>query len=256
MAIKKKTTLVIDHEAEEKAKQQAMEQELASVRPTKPAEKVKDTSVETNKTELKKVKKWTIRSVVTVMVVCAVIGLVVWSVLKKRQDDKKAAEEALRRKEIATAIEKTNQAIGGELDIKRCNGAGDDFGQRVCHAELRLKKVNDVLNSDDSKKLPNDKINELLQSKIRNTLEAELGAKDIVAKLDKLVEEAKKHNADYITFQDLAVEYVKYDRAKAIELFKIAKQKHQDAIAKDPTSDLDVYEFPTNEEELDAVFKK
>ena len=45
MAIKKKTTLVIDHEAEEKAKQQAMEQELASVRPTKPAEKVKDTSV-------------------------------------------------------------------------------------------------------------------------------------------------------------------------------------------------------------------
>lgn len=257
MAIKKKTTLVIDHEAEEKAKQQAMERELAGEQPIKPAEIIKDNSVETNKTELKKIKSWSARSVMIVVVVCAVIGLIVWSVLKKSYDDKKSAEEAERKKAEAVAVEKANQAVAGELnksDAERCQEAVDDYAQQICNAESRLKMIDEALSSEDSKKLPNDKRQELIQSKISNTLILEKGSSDMVAKLDKLSEELKKYNAGYIAYQTLAIEYVSFDRAKAIEAFKIAKQKHAEAIAADPTSDLDVYNFPTNEEELKIIY--
>ena len=65
--LKKKTTVVIDHQAEERAKQQAMQAELDALKPKpKTIDKPQDHSVETNRSSLNKVKKRTFDSDISV----------------------------------------------------------------------------------------------------------------------------------------------------------------------------------------------
>ena len=96
--LKKKTTVVIDHQAEERAKQQAMQAELDALKPKpKTTDKPQDHSVETNRSSLNKVKKRTLKTIGLVVLGCAVISLVVWAVLHKNYLDKLEKERTVKK---------------------------------------------------------------------------------------------------------------------------------------------------------------
>lgn len=255
MAMNKKTTLVIDHEAEQKAKQQAMERELAGDQPAKKTEIIKDNSVETNKSELKKIKSWTAKSVLIVAGVCALIGLIVWSVLYKTHLDKKAAEEAKRKKAEAVAVEKAEKLMTpGELDDKDCDAKKDADAIKACKDKKQVDLINNLIN-DKNNNLPNEKASRLFETKIQIILNNSEPA-NRRSELNKLFEELKKHNADHRAFATLGGAYIRYDKKQAIEAYKIAKQKYNEAAKQKDFLDLDVYAYPENEEELNYLLRQ
>lgn len=254
MAINKKTTLVIDHEAEEKAKQQAMERELAGNQPAKKTEIIKDNSVETNKSELKKIKSWTAKSVLIVVGICALIGLIVWSVLYKTHLDKKAAEEAERKKAEAVAVEKAKKAIDGKLSdnasgVCQAKAAGSEKIERECVYKERIDLMEKVI-AESADTLPEPNKSELLREKLRLSILIAKNEDQIIILLDKAYNEFKKHDVNYEAFADLGGYYATRNERRALEAYKIAKQKHTKVIEADPLKDLDVHNFPETREQL------
>lgn len=255
MLFKSKKTLVIDPDAEQKAKTAAMQTELDELKPKSKKAELKDNSVETNRTGLKKIKTRTAKFVIGVVATCLVIGLIVWSVLYKNYLDKKAAEEAARKEAEAAAVEKANKAFDRTLTAEeniQCGTTDEDTSSsaEICRSELQLKEVSQVL-SDSHAVLPEDEKNNLFMTKITLVREIYSIVPDqYLEELKKLKDEVIQYDANYYICQHLAEHFVYLDSKIALELFKRGLDKRQALIAADPEVILDPGLYPTTEEEL------
>lgn len=259
MAMNKKTTLVIDHEAEQKAKQQAMERELAGDQHAKKTEIIKDNSVETNKSELKKIKSWTAKSVLIVVGICALIGLIVWSVLYKAHLDKKAAEEAKRKKAEAVAVEKSRKVLSGELTDKEKEQCGLKDGVYInsaqyCSSKLQYEKLNSFL-KDSIKNLPDEEKNSLFRKKLHLAKVVHgQNPKEYVKILDAIKSEFDSNGADYDSYYGLAESYLDVNRKKALAAFQESKKRRDELLKNKPESILEIYSYPENDKQIDELF--
>lgn len=254
--LKKKTTVVIDHQAEEQAKQQAMQAELDALKPkTKsPVTQLQDTSVETNRSSLKKIKKSTLTTIGLVVLACAIISLLTWSILHKNYLDQQEKERVAKEKAERVAVEKVNQIINKTgLDLDECHL--DDNEDRIeCENQKQYDAINQAL-QDNKQLIPNSKINELLQKQLTIANNAPTD-EERRQKLDAVAQIIKQYPANHVTYFKLSSNYRPLDKALSLQYLKQSKELYYKQDRNSHEYDFDQYDFDRNLEELQSEIKK
>jgi|GEM_PF-1274393 hypothetical protein len=250
--LKKKTTVVIDHQAEERAKQQAMQAELDALKPKpKTTDKPQDHSVETNRSSLNKVKKRTLKTIGLVVLGCAVISLVVWAVLHKNYLDKLEKERATKQAAEKVAIEKADNVLNKkDFNYPECQ-LSSEKARTECENQKQYDKATDVL-KETKGTLPAKKSNELLQQLIYI---ASTSANDTerLNKLDELAKEIKQNSgADHLTYFRLSNSYRPVDKLASLKYMKKAKELYENQDKNSSNYDIDSYDFDRNIEDIQA----
>lgn len=248
---KKKTTVVIDHQAEERAKQQAMQAELDALKPKpKTIDKPQDHSVETNRSSLNKVKKRTLKTIGLVVLGCAVISLVVWAVLHKNYLDKLEKERAAKKAAEKVAIEKADNVLNKkDFNYPECQ-LSSEKARTECENQKQYDKATDVL-KETKDTLPAKKSNELLQRQIAIAVASQTEAE----RLEKLNEVAKlvdKSNADHLTCFNLSSAYRPSDKISALRYIRRAKELYGRQSRDSDDYDMDNYDFDRNIKDIQA----
>lgn len=249
---KKKTTVVIDHEAEEKAKQQAMQAELDALKP-KPkvqAEAVRDNSVETNRFALNKIQKRTLKMIGGVVIICAVISLITWSILHKNYLDQQEKERKAKQEAERVAIEEVNNILNKkDFNYPECQVANDQERSN-CENKKHYQNITQAL-QEHKDKLPLSKQNEVFLKQLA-IIQLSPDQHDQLEQLTELAKTIEQSQANHEVYFYLSSGYRPLDKISALKYLRKAKELYANQKREDVTFDMDDYNFDENIRQLES----